>query len=65
MRLTPCQDAVQPDNLQNYMDYIPVRVGRSSDSLEYDQLCNVKMEKLGIQCLLLNDWIVGSTGDGT
>ena len=29
------------------------------DSLEYDQLCNTNMEKLGIQCLLLDDGLPG------
>ena len=29
------------------------------DSLEYDQLCDMNMQKLGIQCLLLDDGLQG------
>lgn len=30
------------------------------DTLEYDQLCNMNMQKLGIQCLLLDDGLQGA-----
>ena len=32
------------------------------DTLEFDQLCDMDMQKLGIQCLLLNDGIEGVHG---